>query len=259
LTGDFSLILDSFRLTGKNALVTGSSRGLGAAIALALAEAGAHVALHGSREIPIEMIQKVRATGANCVALTADLTDSDSCHGLVERTITELGSIDILINNAGITRRAPAVEFSVEDWNDVIAMNLTSVFRLCQSAARPMLERGYGKIVNIASLLSFQGGITVPSYAAAKGGVAQITKALANEWASRGVQVNAIAPGYMATELTQALQNDATRNRQILERIPAGRWGSPEDMAGAAVFLSSPASDYINGHILVVDGGWLAR
>jgi 2-deoxy-D-gluconate 3-dehydrogenase len=232
---------------------------LGAAIALALAEAGAHVALHGSRKIPIEVIQRVRATGANCVALTADLTDSGSCHGLVERTITELGSIDILINNAGITRRAPALEFSVEDWNDVIAMNLTSVFRLCQSAARPMLERGYGKIVNIASLLSFQGGITVPSYAAAKGGVAQITKALANEWASRGVQVNAIAPGYMATELTQALQNDATRNRQILERIPAGRWGSPEDMAGAAVFLSSPASDYINGHILVVDGGWLAR
>jgi 2-deoxy-D-gluconate 3-dehydrogenase len=259
LTGDFSLILDSFRLAGKNALVTGSSRGLGAAIAIALAEAGAHVALHGSQDIPIEVIQRVRATGANCVALKADLTDSDSCHGLVERAITGLGSIDILINNAGITRRAPAADFSVEDWNDVIAMNLTSVFRLCQCAARPMLERGYGKIVNIASLLSFQGGITVPAYAAAKGGVAQITKALANEWASRGVQVNAIAPGYMATELTQALQNDATRNRQILERIPAGRWGSPEDMAGAAVFLSSPASDYINGHILVVDGGWLAR
>jgi 2-dehydro-3-deoxy-D-gluconate 5-dehydrogenase len=259
LTGEFSLILDSFRLAGKNALVTGSSRGMGAAIAIALAEAGAHVALHGSQTVPLEVIQKVSATGANHVALTADLTHPDSCHGLVERAITALGSIDILINNAGITRRAPAVEFAVEDWNDVIAMNLTSVFRLCQFAARPMLERGHGKIVNIASLLSFQGGITVPAYAAAKGGVAQITKALANEWAARGVQVNAIAPGYMSTELTQALQNDATRNRQILERIPAGRWGSPEDVAGAAVFLASGASDYINGHILVVDGGWLAR
>jgi 2-deoxy-D-gluconate 3-dehydrogenase len=177
----------------------------------------------------------------------------------VEQAIAALGRIDILINNAGITRRAPAVDFSIDDWNDVIATNLTSVFRLCQLAARPMLERGYGKIVNIASLLSFQGGVTVPAYAAAKGGVAQVTKALANEWAARGIQVNAIAPGYMATELTQALQNDATRNRQILERIPAGRWGSPEDVAGAAVFLASPASDYINGHILAVDGGWLAR
>ena len=253
------MILDSFRLAGKNALVTGSSRGMGAAIAIALAEAGAHVALHGSETVPAEVIEKVSATGANHAALTADLTHPDNCHGLVERAITALGSIDILINNAGITRRAPAVDFSVEDWNDVIALNLTSVFRLCQSAARPMLERGHGKIVNIASLLSFQGGITVPSYAAAKGGVAQITKALANEWAARGIQVNAIAPGYMATELTEALQNDATRNRQILERIPAGRWGAPEDVAGAAVFLASPASNYINGHILVVDGGWLAR
>jgi 2-deoxy-D-gluconate 3-dehydrogenase len=259
LTGGFSLILDSFRLAGKNALVTGSSRGMGAAIAIALAEAGAHVALHGSETVPAEVIEKVSATGANHVALSADLTHPDNCQGLVERAIAALGSIDILINNAGTTRRAPAVDFSVEDWNDVIALNLTSVFRLCQSAARPMLERGHGKIVNIASLLSFQGGITVPSYAAAKGGVAQITKALANEWAARGIQVNAIAPGYMATELTEALQNDATRNRQILERIPAGRWGSPEDVAGAAVFLASPASNYINGHILVVDGGWLAR
>ena len=253
------MILDSFRLAGKNALVTGSSRGMGAAIAIALAEAGAHVALHGSQTVPAEVIEKVSATGANHVALSADLTHPDNCQGLVESAITALGSIDILINNAGITRRAPAVDFSVEDWNDVIALNLTSVFRLCQSAARPMLERGHGKIVNIASLLSFQGGITVPSYAAAKGGVAQITKALANEWAARGIQVNAIAPGYMATELTEALQNDATRNRQILERIPAGRWGSPEEVAGAAVFLASPASNYINGHILVVDGGWLAR
>jgi 2-deoxy-D-gluconate 3-dehydrogenase len=253
------LILDSFRLTGKNALVTGSSRGMGAAIAVALAQAGANVALHASQSVPDDVVRKVAETGVRHVALTADLTHTDRAPDLIEQAITALGSIDILINNAGITRRAPAVDFSLADWDDVIATNLTSVFRLCQCAARPMLERGSGKIVNIASLLSFQGGITVPAYAAAKGGVAQLTKALANEWAARGVQVNAIAPGYMATDLTQALQDDPTRSRQILERIPAARWGSPQDVAGAAVFLASPASDYINGHILAVDGGWLAR
>jgi len=253
------LILDSFRLTGKNALVTGSSRGMGAAIAVALAQAGANVALHASKSVPAEVIQRVAETGVRHVALAADLSHPDRAPGLMDKAIAGLGSIDILINNAGITRRAPAVDYSIADWNDVIATNLTSVFRLCQCAGRPMLERGCGKIVNIASLLSFQGGVTVPAYAAAKGGVAQLTKALANEWASRGVQVNAIAPGYMATELTEALQNDPTRSRQILERIPAGRWGSPEDVAGAAVFLASPASDYISGHVLVVDGGWLAR
>jgi 2-dehydro-3-deoxy-D-gluconate 5-dehydrogenase len=253
------LILDSFKLTGKNALVTGSSRGMGAAIAVALAQAGANVAIHASHSVPAEVIRAVGETGVKHVAFIADLSNPDRAPELVEKTITALGSIDILVNNAGITRRAPAVDYSLADWNDVLATNLTSVFRLCQCAARPMLERGSGKIVNIASLLSFQGGITVPAYAAAKGGVAQLTKALANEWAARGVQVNAIAPGYMATELTQALQDDTTRNRQILERIPAGRWGSPQDVAGAAVFLASPASDYISGHILVVDGGWLAR
>jgi 2-deoxy-D-gluconate 3-dehydrogenase len=253
------LILDSFRLTGNNALVTGSSRGMGAAIAVALAQAGANVALHASQSIPAEVIQRVAETGVRHVALAANLSHPDSARELMDQAIASLGSIDILINNAGITRRSPAVDYSIADWNDVIATNLTSVFRLCQCAARPMLERGFGKIVNIASLLSFQGGITVPAYAAAKGGVAQLTKALANEWASRGVQVNAIAPGYMATDLTETLQNDSARSRQILERIPAGRWGSSEDVAGAAVFLASPASDYISGHVLVVDGGWLAR
>lgn len=253
------MILDSFGLTGKNALVTGSSRGMGAAIAVALAQAGANVALHASHSVPPEIIEEVAQTGVRCAALSADLSHPDQAPALIERAIGVFGSIDILVNNAGITRRAPAVDYSLADWEDVLSTNLTSVFRLCQCAARPMLERGFGKIVNIASLLSFQGGITVPAYAAAKGGVAQLTKALANEWAARGVQVNAIAPGYMATELTQALQADATRNRQILERIPAARWGSPEDVAGAAVFLASPASNYINGHILVVDGGWLAR
>jgi 2-deoxy-D-gluconate 3-dehydrogenase len=193
------------------------------------------------------------------VALSADLSNPDSCPELIAQTVAALGSIDILINNAGTIRRGPAVDFTVADWDDVLATNLTSVFRLCQSAGRHMLAQGSGKIVNIASLLSFQGGLTVPSYAAAKGGVAQLTKALANEWAAKGVQVNAIAPGYMDTDNTEALRNNPTRARQILERIPAGRWGTPEDVAGTAVFLASAASNYINGHVLVVDGGWLGR
>jgi 2-deoxy-D-gluconate 3-dehydrogenase len=253
------LILDSFRLTGKNALVTGSSRGMGAAMAIALAQAGANVALHGSQSVPDEVRKSVEKTGVRHVALTLDLTDSNQASGLIEKTITSLGSIDILVNNAGITRRAPAVDYPTADWDDVLSTNLTSVFRLCQSAGRAMLAQRSGKIINVASLLSFQGGITVPAYAAAKGGVAQLTKALANEWAAHGVQVNAIAPGYMATDLTEALQTDATRSRQILERIPAARWGKPQDVAGAVVFLASPASDYISGHVLAIDGGWLGR
>jgi 2-deoxy-D-gluconate 3-dehydrogenase len=254
------LILDSFRLTGKNALVTGSSRGLGAAIALALAEAGANVALHGSQSVPAPVVARVAATGARHIELVLPICAiPDRCPELVAATVEKLGSIDILVNNAGIIRRAPAAEFSEVDWNEVIAADLTSVFRLCQSAGRHMLAQGSGKIVNIASLLSFQGGVRVPSYAAAKGGVAQITKALANEWAEKGVNVNAIAPGYMDTDNTEALRNDPVRSRQILERIPAGRWGSPQDVAGAAVFLASSASNYINGHILAVDGGWLSR
>jgi 2-deoxy-D-gluconate 3-dehydrogenase len=178
---------------------------------------------------------------------------------LVEFTVKELGSIDILINNAGIIRRAPAAEFSEKDWADVIEINLTAVFRFCQLAGRHMLAQGSGKIINVASLLAFQGGVFVPSYAAAKGGVAQITKTLANEWASKGINVNAIAPGYMATDNTAALRADATRSRQILERIPAGRWGTPQDLAGVAVFLASHASDYIHGTVLTVDGGWMGR
>ncbi len=253
------MILEAFRLTGKNTLVTGSSRGLGAAIAVALAEAGANVALHGSRSVPQTVVDQVAATGARHLELTVDLRDPDCAPKLVEEAIAALGSIDILVNNAGMIRRAPAVDFTTADWNEVLATNLTSVFRLCQSAGRHMLQRASGKIINIASLLSFQGGVTVPSYAASKGGVAQLTKALANEWAAKGVQVNAIAPGYMETDNTEALRKDSTRSRQILERIPAGRWGSPRDVAGAAVFLASPASDYINGHILAVDGGWLGR
>jgi 2-dehydro-3-deoxy-D-gluconate 5-dehydrogenase len=253
------LILESFRLSGKNALVTGSSRGMGAAIAIALAQAGANVALHASKSVPAEVIEGVAQTGMRHAVLSADLGDPERAPWLIDQTISSLGSIDILINNAGITRRSPAIDFSLPDWDDVIATNLTSVFRLCQCAARPMLEQKSGKIINMASLLSFQGGITVPAYAAAKGAVAQLTKALANEWAPHNVQVNAIAPGYIATDLTQALQSDPTRSRQILERIPAARWGKPQDVAGAAVFLASSASNYVNGHVLVVDGGWLAR
>lgn len=253
------MILDSFRLTGKNALITGSSRGMGAAMAVALAQAGANVALHGSRTVPEEVRKAVDETGVRHIALTADLTDPLRAAELVEQTIAKLGSIDILVNNAGLTRRAPAIDYTSGDWDDVLAADLTSVFRLCQSAGRAMLAQGAGKIINMASLLSFQGGITVPAYAAAKGGVAQLTKALANEWAPGGVQVNAIAPGYMATDLTEALQNDPVRSRQIIERIPAARWGSPQDVAGAVVFLASSASNYISGHVLVVDGGWMGR
>jgi len=252
--------LDDFNLTGKNALVTGSRVGLGAAIALGLARAGANVVVHGRDSRGIEKVcDAVSAVGAKAVPGIGNVSDAHACQELVDLTVRELGSIDILVNNAGIIRRSPAAEFSEHDWADVIEINLTAVFRLCQFAGRHMLKQGHGKIVNIASLLSFQGGIFVPAYAAAKSGVAGITKAFANEWAPKGINVNAIAPGYMATDITTALRNDPNRSRQILERIPAGRWGEPRDLAGAAVFLCSRASDYVHGHVLAVDGGWLAR
>jgi len=229
-----------FSLDGKTALVTGGTRGIGAAITEGLAGAGARV------------ITVARSEGAT---IKADL----SRPGEALRVIAEAGPIDILVNNAGLARRAPVLDFTEEDWDAVMQVHLKAVFQLSQAAARGMKERGWGRIVNVASLLSFQGGITVPAYAAAKGGVAQLTKAFANELAPFGVNVNAIAPGYVATELTTALQNDPTRNRQILERIPAGRWGNPKDLVGAVVFLSSPACAYVQGHILVVDGGWMSR
>jgi len=254
------MILESFWLSGANALVTGSHRGLGAAIAIALAQAGANVACHGRTAGGSDVTDEVRRAGRKSFYVQADLADRKVCNELVERTVQQFGSLDILVNNAGMIRRAPAAEFPMEDWDEVIAVNLTSVFRLSQLAAQHMLSRGArGKIVNIASLLSFQGGILVPAYAAAKGGVAQLTKALANEWAPKGINVNAIAPGYMATDNTVALRTDANRSRQILERIPAARWGESSDVAGAAVFLCSSASDYVHGHVLAVDGGWLAR
>lgn len=254
-----SLILDKFKLNGKTALVTGSSRGLGAAIAVALAQAGANVAVHGSSQAPHSTQQKVIAEGRQSIALAGDVGKKEVCARLVEDTVKHFGTIDILVNNAGTIRRSPAVEHSEEDWKELIDVNLSSVFRLTQNAGRHMLARGSGKIINIASLLTFQGGIFVPSYAAAKGGVGQLTKAFANEWASKGVNVNAIAPGYMDTDNTEALRKNPERAPKILERIPAGRWGTPEDLAGAAVFLASSASDYVHGHILIIDGGWMNR
>jgi len=253
------MILDNFRLDGKNALVTGSQQGLGAAIALALAEAGANVGCHGLTPEPNTVCDEIRKLGRKTFFMHGNVASPDVRSGLIERTIREFGSIDILVNNAGMIRRAPAAEFPQQFWDEVIAVNLTSVFHLSQMAAQHMLKQGKGKIVNIASLLSFQGGVLVPSYAAAKSGVAALTKAFANEWAVKGINVNAIAPGYMATDNTAALRKDADRSRQILERIPAGKWGDPSDLAGAAVFLSSAASDYVHGHILLVDGGWMAR
>lgn len=253
-------ILDTFRLDGKVALVTGSASGLGAAIAIALAQAGAFVACHGNRRPADETAATIVAAGSQSAAFSADLSSTDGASILMQQTIERFGHIDILINNAGMITRHAAEEFPLDDWQKVLQVNLTSVFQLSQLAALNIIGRGAsGKIVNIASLLSFQGGIRVPAYAASKGGVAQLTKALANEWAAKNIQVNAIAPGYMRTENTVALQSDETRNRQILERIPAQRWGEPEDLAGAALFLSSPASNYITGAILNVDGGWLGR
>jgi 2-deoxy-D-gluconate 3-dehydrogenase len=249
----------SYDLNGKNALVTGAATGIGAAIALALARAGANVACHGNRRPADETAGQVRELGRKALVQTADLSQPPLAKALVEEAIAHFGSLDIIVNNAGTIRRAPAVDYTEEDWAHVIETNLSSVFRLCQAAGKHMIERGGGKIVNIASLLSFQGGIFVPAYAAAKGGVAQVTKSFANEWAKHNVNVNAIAPGYIETENTRALREDVNRNRQILERIPAGRWGSPEDIAGAAVFLCSPASNYVNGHVLTVDGGWMGR
>jgi len=254
------MILESFQLTGKNALVTGSRKGLGASIALALAQAGANVGCHSRSADSGGVPEAVRALGRKSFYVSGDVANPAVCARLIETTVAEFGSIDILVNNAGVIRRAPAVEVPLEAWNEVLAVNLTSVFRLSQLAARQMIEKqNGGKIVNLASLLSFQGGIFVPAYAAAKGGVAQLTKAMANEWARHRINVNAIAPGYMATDNTAALREDPDRSRQIMERISAGRWGEPSDLAGAAVFLCSAASVYVHGHVLAVDGGWLAR
>jgi len=247
-----------FDLTGKVALVTGAGTGLGQGFALGFAGAGADVVLVDRIE-QNETRDRVQALGRRAFPIVADLSQMASIRHAVETALKEFGQIDILMNNAGVIRRTPAVDFSEQDWDDVMTINAKTVFFLSQAVARDMMKRKAGKIINIASLLSFSGGITVPSYAASKGAVAQVTKALANEWAQYGLNINAIAPGYMVTNNTANLRKDPVRTKAIDERIPAGRWGMPEDLQGAAVFLASKASDYVNGHVLVVDGGWMAR
>jgi 2-dehydro-3-deoxy-D-gluconate 5-dehydrogenase len=247
-----------FDLTGKVAVVTGANTGIGQGIAVALAAAGADVACVGRSRCD-ETVAKVKALGRRTLFIAADLSTIEPVDQIVGEAVEKLGAIDILVNNAGIIRRADAVDFTEADWDDVVDTNMKSVFFLCQAAGKHMIARGSGKIINIASMLSFQGGVRVPSYTASKSGVAGLTKLLANEWAAKGLNVNAIAPGYIATNNTAALQADEGRNKSIMDRIPAGRWGDPADMGGAAVFLASSASDYVNGHILAVDGGWLAR
>ena len=250
--------MSPFDLSGRVAVVTGANTGIGQGIAVALAKAGADIALVG-RTPARETADRVRSAGRRAAIIGADLSTIAPVQDVVERTVAELGGLDILVNNAGIIRRADALDFSEEDWDAVVGTNLKSVFFLSQSAAKHMAAKSGGKIINIASLLSFQGGIRVASYTASKSGVAGLTKLLANEWAAKGINVNAIAPGYIATNNTAALQADEVRNCQILERIPAGRWGEASDLGGAAVFLASSASDYVHGHVLAVDGGWLAR
>ena len=247
-----------FDLTGKNAVVTGGSRGLGKAMALGLAEAGANVAIISRREA-LDVVAEIESYGVKGVSVAFDIADIERHDALVEQVTDALGHVDILVNNAGIQRRHPAAQFPMDDWYTVMNVNANAVFSLCQHFGRPMLARGYGKIINVASLLSFQGGYTVPAYAASKGAVMQMSKGLANEWAAQGVHVNCVAPGYMATEMNEALIADEVRSRQILERIPAGRWGNAEDMKGAVIFLASPASDYVDGQTIVIDGGWLGR
>ena len=256
------MILEDFSLAGKVALVTGATRGLGQAMAVALAEAGADVALVGSSQPADETAARIHALGRRTQLLTCDLSRASVAElkTLVEDVVSEFGRIDILVNNAGIIRRTPAKDFSETDWDDVIQVNQKAVFFLAQAAANAMMASGEGgKIINTASLLSFQGGINVPSYTASKSAVAGLTHAMANEWASQGINVNAIVPGYFATDNTTQLRADEDRSRSIVERIPAGRWGDATDLGGAVVFLASRASAYVHGTLLAVDGGWLGR
>ncbi|WHY68872.1 SDR family oxidoreductase [Neobacillus sp. SuZ13] len=248
-----------FVLEGKVAAVTGATRGIGRSMALALAEAGADIALLQRSVEQDDVKNEIENLGRKCLVIPCDLENVNQVKEAIPRVVAHFGTIDILVNNAGIQRRSPSVDFEESDWDDVINVNLKTVWLLCQQAGRYMVPQGKGKIINMASLLSFQGGLTVPAYAAAKGGVAQLTKALSNEWAQYNVNVNAIVPGYIATDMNKALINDAARNRQILERIPAGRWGSSDDFKGAVVFLASDAANYVHGHLLTIDGGWLGR
>ena len=253
------MILDSFTLSGKVAIVTGCDTGLGQGMAVALAQAGCDI-VGVNRKNPEETAAQIAALGRRFLAIRTDLGVQENIAGVVAQAVAEMGRVDILVNNAGTIRREDALTFSEKDWDDVVNLNLKSVFFLSQAVAKQFIQQGQGgKIINIASMLSFQGGIRVPSYTASKSGVLGITRLLANEWAAHGINVNAIAPGYMATNNTQQLRDDEQRSQEILDRIPAGRWGLPTDLQGPVVFLASSASDYVNGHTLAVDGGWLAR
>ncbi|ASN85551.1 2-dehydro-3-deoxy-D-gluconate 5-dehydrogenase KduD [Pectobacterium versatile] len=253
------MILNSFDLQGKVALITGCDTGLGQGMAIGLAQAGCDIVGVNIVE-PKDTIEKVTALGRRFLSLTADMSNVSGHAELVEKAVAEFGHVDILVNNAGIIRREDAIEFSEKNWDDVMNLNIKSVFFMSQTVARQFIKQGKGgKIINIASMLSFQGGIRVPSYTASKSAVMGVTRLMANEWAKHGINVNAIAPGYMATNNTQQLRADEERSKEILDRIPAGRWGLPQDLMGPSVFLASSASDYINGYTIAVDGGWLAR
>jgi 2-deoxy-D-gluconate 3-dehydrogenase len=251
------MILDTFRLDGKIAVVTGGTRGIGKAIAVALAEAGAEIAVVSRTPDP-DIEKTILALGRRYIHHSADLTERAQTKNVIPTIIKKMGDLDILVNNAGIIRRSPAAEHPEQDWDDTLESDLTAAFILAQAAGRIMLKKGKGKIINIASVLSFQGGINVTAYVAAKHGVAGLTRALANEWAGKGINVNALAPSFFITELTEPIQKDPDRSKSITERTPAGRWGMPDDIAGAAVFFASPASDFIQGVILPIDGGWMA-
>lgn len=253
------MVLNAFDLTGKVAIVTGCDTGLGQGMTLALAQAGCDI-VGVNRKIPQQTAEQVLALGRRFTAIQADLSRQDAIADIVAKSVSAMGRVDILVNNAGTIRRADALTFSEKEWDDVLNLNLKSVFFLSQAVARQFIRQGSGgKIINIASMLSFQGGIRVPSYTASKSGVLGLTRLMANEWAGQNINVNAIAPGYMATDNTRQLRDDADRSKEILDRIPAGRWGVPDDLQGPVVFLASQAADYINGYTLAVDGGWLAR
>ncbi len=253
------MILDQFKLTDQVAVITGANRGLGLGMATALAEAGAHIVTVQHSSDVGELAQRVQGAGREWLSVSQDIAADDAAEHVLEAALKKFGRADILVNNAGIQRRHPSEQFPIQDFDDVMNVNFRAVFLFCQVFGREMLKHGRGKIINVASLLSFQGGFTVPAYAAAKHAVAGLTKALCNEWSSKGINVNAIAPGYFDTEMNVALKADANRNAAISARIPAGRWGQPEDVGGLAVFLASSASDFVHGQIIAVDGGWMAR
>lgn len=254
-------ILDAFNLSGKIAVVTGANRGIGQAMALGLAEAGAEIVGLNRSSSPVEIQAQVASLGRRFLHIQCDLVEAsvERLQKIIDHVVTEMGRLDILVNNAGIIPRTPAIEYSEADWDAVLQINLKAVFFLSQAAAKEMTKQGGGKIIHVGSVLSFQGGITVPSYAAAKHGISGITRAMANEWAKHNINVNTIAPGYIETDATEPLRQDKARNQAILDRIPAGRWGKPEDLKGITVFLASAASDYMHGTIVPIDGAWLAR